>query len=77
MLVPNIYSDPRRLYVAYLLCAIAAGGVAYLAQRKPDLVISMDGIQASAWGGVTASITCASRSFEPANFISVADRSSA
>lgn len=48
--LPDIYSDTLRFSLAYVLCAITAGSVVFLAQRKPDLVISADGIQAADWG---------------------------
>ncbi|MDP1579619.1 MAG: hypothetical protein Q8M02_05040 [Candidatus Didemnitutus sp.] len=34
----------------YALCLIAGAGLLLLALRKPDLVISADGIQALSWG---------------------------
>ncbi len=50
LLLPDIYSDPRRFAVAFVLCMIAGCGLLILAQRKPDLVISADGMQALDWG---------------------------
>lgn len=47
---PSVYSDPLRFYAMYALSLIAGVGLMLLALRKPDLVISADGIQALSWG---------------------------
>lgn len=51
VMLPDIYSHPLRFGCFFLLMMIVSGGVGILAQSKPDLEISADGIQAAEWGG--------------------------
>lgn len=47
---PDIYSNPLQFGLAYVFCMIATGCVWILVDRKPDLVVSAEGIHAPHWG---------------------------
>ena len=48
--LPDLWSNRLQFGLAYFFCAIAGGGILFLSQKKPDLVVSTDGIYTSYWG---------------------------
>lgn len=50
---PDIWSHPLQFGLAFFFSMLAGGCLLILVERKPDLVVSADGIRATCWGTTT------------------------